>query len=146
MKRYPNIKYSLKYCEFHEDFSHSRVRCFSLREEIESLTLNGYLKEFVYGMREARKFMEQGKGRHVTDNSPKREAPQGHKKGVYIQMITGGPTLAGQSRRAITSYGRSISSTTNIGREFNFTGRGTPQVPHHPPLILFTKKDAEDTS
>ena len=146
MKKYPNMKRSLKYCEFHEDFGHSTAECFTLREEIESLILSGYLKEFVAGMREARKFAEQDKGKRVADGSPEREVPPGHKKGVYVRMIISGPTLAGQSRRAIKGYGRSLSITTNIGREVNLNEWGTPKVPHHPPPILFTEKDAEGIS
>ena len=70
MKKYPNMKCSLKYCEFHKDFGHNTVECFSLREEIESLILNKCLKEFVVGMREAQKAMEQDKGKQVADGSP----------------------------------------------------------------------------
>ncbi|XP_052299748.1 uncharacterized protein LOC127903121 [Citrus sinensis] len=146
MKKYPNMKRSLKYCEFHEDFGHSTAECFTLREEIESLILSGYLKEFVAGMREARKSAEHDKGKRVADGSPEREVPPGHKKGVYVRMIMGGPTLAGQSRRAIKGYGRSLSITTNMGREVNLNEWGTPKVPHHPPPILFTEKDAEGIS
>ena len=95
MKNYPNMKRSLKYCEFYKDFVHNTTECFSLGEEIESLILSGYLKEFVVGIREARKSMKQDKGKHVVDNSPEREAPQGPKKGVDVRMIVGSPTLAG---------------------------------------------------
>ena len=70
MKKYPNIKHSLKYCEFHEDFGHSTAEYFSLREEIESFILSGYLKEVVAGMREARKSMEQDNGKRVANGSP----------------------------------------------------------------------------
>ena len=63
MKKYPNMKHSLKYCEFHEDFGHSTTECFTLREEIEYLILSGYLKEFIAGMREAQKSVEQDKGK-----------------------------------------------------------------------------------
>ncbi|XP_052292006.1 uncharacterized protein LOC127900808 [Citrus sinensis] len=55
------LQCSLKYCEFHEDFGHSTAECFHLREEIESLIISGYLKEFVADMREPRKFSEQDK-------------------------------------------------------------------------------------
>ncbi|KAH9704341.1 Uridine monophosphate kinase [Citrus sinensis] len=146
MKKYPNMKHSLKYCEFYEDFGHSTTECFTLQEEIESLILSEYLKEFVAGMREAQKSAEQDKGKRVADGSPEREVPSGHKKCGYVQMIMGGPTLAGQSRRAIKGYGRSLSITTNIGREVNLNEWGTPKVPHHPPPILFTEKDAEGIS
>ena len=122
MNKYPNMKRSLKYCEFHENFGYSTTECFSLREEIEYLILSGYLKEFVTGMIEAWKSMKQDKGKLVADSSPEREAPLGPKKGVYVRMIAGGPTLAGQSRRAIKRYDISLSLTTNIGVEVNFTG------------------------
>ena len=92
MKKYPNMKRNLKYCEFHEDFNHITSKCFSLREEIEYLTLSGYLKKFVVGIREARKSMEQDKSKHIIYNSLKCEAPQGPKKGVYVLMIAGDPT------------------------------------------------------
>ena len=84
IRKYPNMKRSLKYCQFHEDFGHSTAECFHLREEIESLILSGYLKEFVANMREARKFSEQDKGKHVAKPSPKVEVPQGSKKCVYV--------------------------------------------------------------
>ncbi|XP_024041943.1 uncharacterized protein LOC18043651 [Citrus clementina] len=73
MKKYPNMKHSLKYCEFYQDFSHSTTECFTLREEIESLILSGYFKEFVAAMREARKSTEQDKGKRVADGSLERE-------------------------------------------------------------------------
>ena len=44
------MKRSLKCCEFHEDFGHSTTEYFNLREEIESLILSGYFKEFIAGM------------------------------------------------------------------------------------------------
>ena len=53
IQKYPNMKRSLEYCEFHKDLGHSIAECFHLREEIESLILSGYLKEFVADMREA---------------------------------------------------------------------------------------------
>ena len=113
------MKRNLKYCEFHDDFGHSTTECFTLWEEIESLILCEYLKEFVAGMREGRKSAEQDKGKRVANGSPEQEVPIGHKKSVYVQMIMGEPNLAGQSKRAIKSYGRSLSITTNIGREVN---------------------------
>ena len=93
------MKHSLKYCEFHQDFSHSTTECFTLREEIESLILSGYFKEFVAGMREARKSTEQDKGKRVADGNPEREVPSGHKKGVYVRMIT--TNLGGLSKAMV---------------------------------------------
>ena len=59
IQKYPNMKRSLKYYEFHEDFSHSTAKW------VNKLILSGYLKEFVADMREARKFSEQDKGKQV---------------------------------------------------------------------------------
>ncbi|KAH9681850.1 hypothetical protein KPL71_027115 [Citrus sinensis] len=61
IRKYLNLKRSLKYCEFHKDFGHSTAKCFHLREEIKSLILSEYLKEFVVDMCEARKFLEEDK-------------------------------------------------------------------------------------
>ena len=90
--------------------------------------------------------MKQDKGKQVINGSPEREVPPGHKKCVYVRMIMGGPTLAGHSRKAIKVYSISLSLATNISREVNFNGWGTPQVPHHPPPIFFTEKDVEGIS
>lgn len=61
MKKYLNMKRSLKYYKFHEDFSHSTAECFSLREEIESFILSRCLEEFVADMQQAKKSTEQDK-------------------------------------------------------------------------------------
>lgn len=53
MQKYPNMECSMKCCEFHEDFSHSTTKYFSLYEEIEYLILSGYLKEFINDMQQA---------------------------------------------------------------------------------------------
>ncbi|KAH9681856.1 hypothetical protein KPL71_027115 [Citrus sinensis] len=82
IRKYLNLKRSLKYCEFHKDFGHSTAKCFHLREEIKSLILSEYLKEFVVDMCEARKFLEEDKAR--------------------------GPTLIGEFRRAIKHYNKSL--------------------------------------
>lgn len=62
-----------------------------MREEIGFFILSGYLKEFAVGMREAQKSMQQDKGKHIVGNSLEHEAPQGTKKGVYVQMIVDSP-------------------------------------------------------
>lgn len=61
MRKYLNMKRSLKYCKFHEDFSYRTAECFSLKEEIESFILNRCLEEFVADMRQANKSTEQDK-------------------------------------------------------------------------------------
>ena len=72
--KYLNMMCSLKYCEFHEDFSRT-TKCFHLQEEIKLLILSGYLKEFVTDMREARKFSEQDKGKQVANPNSEVEVP-----------------------------------------------------------------------
>ena len=142
------MKCSLKYCEFHEDFGQSTVVCFHLREEIKSLILSGYLKEFVANMPEASKFSEQDKGKQVANPSPEVEVPRGSKKCVYVRMIAGGPTIVRESRRAIKCYNKSLI-LGRLGKEVNFASQNHFRVPHvldHHVSILFTEKDVEDVS
>lgn len=80
IQKYLNLKRSLKYCEFHKDFSHSTAKCFHLREEIESLILSEYLKEFVVDMCEARKFLEEDKGKLIANPNTDVKVPRGSKK------------------------------------------------------------------
>lgn len=61
MQKYLNMKHSLKYYKFHEDFSHSIAECFSLWEEIESFILSRCLEEFVADMQQVNKSIEQDK-------------------------------------------------------------------------------------
>lgn len=82
MCKYSNMKRSLRYCKFHEDFSDNTTDCFSLHEEIEALILSGHLKEFVTEMRQVRKSIEQDKSKQALGTSTECEAPQGSKKGV----------------------------------------------------------------
>lgn len=46
MRDTPNRKYSNKYCHFHRDRGHDTKECFQLKDEIQRLIHQGYLKEF----------------------------------------------------------------------------------------------------
>lgn len=69
MQKYPNMKRSFKYCEFHQDFGHSTANYLCLWDEIESLILSGYIKDFLADMWQARKTVEQDNGKQVADSS-----------------------------------------------------------------------------
>lgn len=71
-------------------------------------------------MHEVRKFLEQDKGKQITNPSLEVEVPQGSKKRLYVQMIAGGPTLMGKSKRVIKHYSKS-SILDRPGKEVNFT-------------------------
>ncbi|KAL0373464.1 UNVERIFIED_CONTAM: hypothetical protein Sradi_3262100 [Sesamum radiatum] len=47
MREDPKRMRSSKYCQFHEDRSHSAEECFHLKDEIEQLIKLGYLKEYI---------------------------------------------------------------------------------------------------
>ena len=67
---------------------------------------------------------------------------------VYVRMIVGGLTVAGESRRAIKRYSKS-PILDRLGKEVNFTCQNhfrVPRVPDHPVPILLTEKDAESVS
>lgn len=65
------------------------------------MILSAYLKQLVINMRQAQKFIEQDKGKHILGSNLEHKAPQGPKKGVYARMIAGRPIVVGESRRAL---------------------------------------------
>lgn len=63
-------------------------------------------------------------------------------------MIATGPTLVGESRRAIKYYNKSLIMDRPV-KEVNFVSQnhyGVPRIPNHLILILFTEKDMEGIS
>lgn len=47
LKTNPDRRNKHKYCMFHQDHGHTSRNCIQLRDKIESLIKEGYLKEFV---------------------------------------------------------------------------------------------------
>lgn len=76
-KKNLNIERSLKYCEFHKDFSHSTIECFQLQEEIEPLIINRYLKErsLLLGWEILESLWKKIEGKEPQKGSPKGQGP-----------------------------------------------------------------------
>ncbi|MCQ7416408.1 retropepsin-like domain-containing protein, partial [Salmonella enterica] len=81
-----------QYCLFHRDHGHSTRNCIQLKDEIEALIQNGYLKEFVG---EPRAEADQGWPRpSLTKDGRDKEEPLRE-----IRTIFGGPAGGGSSRK-----------------------------------------------
>ena len=104
----PLAKRNLKrYCDFHEEYGHSTADCFNLREQIQNLINNGYLKEFLLEVRgKAQVVRQAGESSGGDQGQP---GSQVTKDKDFISTISGGPTLAGDSRRARKAHAREPS-------------------------------------
>ncbi|TXG55823.1 hypothetical protein EZV62_017136 [Acer yangbiense] len=87
----------VKYCNFHDDIGHTTSGCFHLKDHIETLIRNSYLKEFIDNMQEARQQVSD-----KMEKDPPRQSDKG--KEHVVHTIAGGPTLAGESNRARKAY------------------------------------------
>ena len=108
-----------KYCEFHKVTGHRTVDCIDLKEQIEWLVQNQYLKEYVDDQRRG------GRRGDIRDN-------------VAI-MIMGGPTLTGDSNRSMKNYSR--YSLKSVEVNFNIPIPKKQRVQKVP--IMFTEEDEE---
>ncbi|KAJ4715113.1 Retrotransposon gag domain-containing protein [Melia azedarach] len=96
-----------RYCDFHEEYGHSTADCFNLREQIQNLINNGYLKEFLLEVRgKAQAVRQAGESSGGDQGQP---GSQVTKDKDFISTISGGPTLAGDSRRARKAHAREPS-------------------------------------
>ncbi|XP_021827603.1 uncharacterized protein LOC110768210 [Prunus avium] len=84
-----------KYCRYHRDHAHHTDDCYQLKEEIEALIRRGRLQQYVAG-----------RAIPTEPVAPQEADPQPATTRMTIATISGGPTLAGDSNRAIKSYAR----------------------------------------
>lgn len=108
-----------KYCEFHKVSGHGTADCMDLNEQIEWLVQNQYLKEYVSNQR------RNGRGGDIGGN--------------VTMMITGGPTIAGDSNRSRKNYSRYSLKSYEVN--FNVPIQKTQLVQRVP--IMFTDEDEE---
>ncbi|KAJ4704672.1 Gag-pol polyprotein [Melia azedarach] len=114
-----------RYCDFHEEYGHSTADCFNLREQIQNLINNGYLKEFLLEVRRKAQVVRQaGESSGGDQGQP---GSQVTKDKDFISTISGGPTLEGDSRRARKAHAREPSLARHH-QEVNFTER-SPKLP-----------------
>ncbi|XP_021827212.1 uncharacterized protein LOC110767855 [Prunus avium] len=84
-----------KYCRYHRDHGHHTDDCYQLKEEIEALIRRGRLQQYVAG-----------KAVPIEPVTSQEVDPPPAATRMTIATISGGPTLAGDSNRAIKSYAR----------------------------------------
>ncbi|KAJ4719026.1 Retrotransposon gag domain-containing protein [Melia azedarach] len=117
----PLAKRNLKrYCDFHEEYGHSTVDCFNLREQIQNLINNGYLKEFLLEVRGKAQVVKQARKSSGGDQG--QLGSQVTKDKDFISTISGGSTLAGDSRRTRKVHAKEPSLARHH-QEVNFTKR-----------------------
>ena len=86
-----------RFCKFHDTHDHTISQCRDLKNQVDDLVRNRYLDEYVDGafhVIESQYMLRDGVERNL-----EREQPT-------IQVIVGGPTLAGDSNKARKNYGR----------------------------------------
>lgn len=130
-----------KYCQFHREIGHDTSRCYALKNEIEDLIRKGYLKNFVKDTR----------------GYQKRDQTLQSEEGPEVQMIYGGPSVAGELNRSRNRYAREARSAplTNVlhleerppkssrkeGEDIIFIETDARWVhhPHHDALVIIAK-------
>ncbi|KAL0341718.1 UNVERIFIED_CONTAM: hypothetical protein Scaly_1834400 [Sesamum calycinum] len=92
MRENPKRMKSNKYCLFHKDRGHSTEDCFHLKDEIEKLIQQGYLKEYVERNNPPRegslRSLQEGRERETRQNNRNRDNPP---TAGIIGVISGGP-------------------------------------------------------
>ncbi|XP_077224038.1 uncharacterized protein LOC143857491 [Tasmannia lanceolata] len=146
-----------KYCRFHKDHGHDTDECWQLKEEIEQLIDQGYLKKYIRtdGRRqERREKSPQGRSPRRSQPSPARnktpqpastqpEAPRSQPRGV-MGTIMGGPAAGGTSSAARKAYARRVnavhttSKKTRTENEISFSDADLDNLilPHDDALVL----------
>ncbi|XP_020549795.1 uncharacterized protein LOC105162948 [Sesamum indicum] len=99
-------KNSHKYCRFHKDKGHNTEDCYQLRDEIERLIRQGYLKHLIDRRAKAGdRSKSRSRERHQKDEAGKSIARDNAPTKGIIHTISGGPTN-GDSMRARKKYVR----------------------------------------
>ncbi|TXG66066.1 hypothetical protein EZV62_007341 [Acer yangbiense] len=124
----PSRRNQAKYCDFHGDIGHTTSECFHLKDHIETLIRNGYLKEFIDITQEARQ--------QVPDTT-ERDPPKHSDKGK-VHMVH---TIAGDSNRARKAYSRSTVANRACMQVNQFQTLKRQKI--HTTPIIFTDEDSK---
>ncbi|TXG71857.1 hypothetical protein EZV62_000436 [Acer yangbiense] len=130
----PSRRNQAKYCDFHGDIGHTTSECFHLKDHIETLIRNGYLKEFIDLTQEARQQVPD-----TTERDPPKHSDKG--KVHMVHTIAGGPTLAGDSNRARKAYSRSTVASRACMQVNQFQTLKRQKI--HTTPIIFTDEDSK---
>ncbi|XP_012851629.1 PREDICTED: uncharacterized protein LOC105971328 [Erythranthe guttata] len=117
MKESAKREKSNKFCRFHRDKGHDTEDCFNLKQEIERLIQQGYLREFVTKQRDCQQEERGRDGRNHEQLRGRQEGGRqhGHREDNLptagtINVISGGPSC-GDSRNARRALLRKAKNT-----------------------------------
>ena len=133
-----------KYCDFHKDVGHNTSEYYSLRNQIEGLVRGGLLAEFLQRVRDSIKEGKQVQNDMWEAAKRRREGEKDLMQQIQvINMISGGPTLAGTSHNSRKNHVRKIprfNTDVDVLRVSN-----EPRDLSHSIRIVFTKEDVYNT-
>ncbi|KAK0608559.1 hypothetical protein LWI29_032537 [Acer saccharum] len=125
-----------KYCRFHKDHGHDTLKCFRLRDHIESLIREGHLKDFTLkeDKHGGRQDSRQGSGQER--KSPRRSSP-----GATINTIFGGPHTGRSNRERMSKVREVMYEGRNM--EINSMQRNPKKGREGHDPITFTAEDSD---
>ncbi|GLU18330.1 hypothetical protein SLE2022_346360 [Rubroshorea leprosula] len=144
-----------RYCDFHQDHSHTTEQCNSLRSELESLAQKGMLNEYIQKAEQPRFVREQGPQHQGVRNPPNRQGvgyqqapPPLPPLARIIHMITGGLEAGGLSSKQRKLYVREVKHQNRAQKRkfddaewknqpitFTSADLDTVVTPHNDPLV-----------
>ena len=109
----PNQRDKSKYCRSHKDHGHNTNDCFNLKEEIESLIQQGYLKDFIKRKehRDIQNEVSADVPQNIATVAPDHIENQEVVGGAPIRTIFGGLAGGGDSNKARKAYVREVRAT-----------------------------------
>ncbi|XP_056688282.1 uncharacterized protein [Spinacia oleracea] len=122
-----------KWCEFHDDFDHTTEECNSLKDNIEDLIRQGYLKQYLLDRRTEREEKEKAMSGKLQEQAQRRVHETEGQKKKPILVVFGGQ----RSGHASKQHLRALSHRVN----FSTIGENQPT----PPNIAFTADDCLGT-
>ena len=126
------------YCRFHKDTGHDTDDCRQLKDEVEFLIRRGKLS----------KFTKDGEGRKDYDNRRRDYEDKDRKsqpRGPVINVISGGPTVAGTTSNSRKAYAREVmhimgevpkKARTEVPIVFDDSDLDGVKFPHDDPLVI----------
>ncbi|GKU89055.1 hypothetical protein SLEP1_g3247 [Rubroshorea leprosula] len=144
-----------RYCDFHQDHSHTTEQCNSLKSELENLAQKGMLNEYVQRTEQPRFIREQRPQPQGVCNPPNRQGvgyqqapPPLPPPARIIHMITGGLEAGGLSSKQRKLYVREVKHQNRAQKRkiddaewknqpitFTSADLDTVVTPHNDPLV-----------
>ncbi|KAK0583524.1 hypothetical protein LWI29_037819 [Acer saccharum] len=125
-----------KYCRFHKDHGHETLKCFQLRDHIESLIRDGHLKDFALkgDKHGGRQDSRQG-------NVQERKSPRRNSSNATINTIFGGPHTGRSNRESMSEVREVMYESRSM--EINSVQRNPKKGREGHDPITFTAEDSD---